>query len=127
MPGAHSRHSNNMCSLVTVKKLIPIFPAFQPHQPCNGWLNPETQGLLDIMWKSLTLNLKGNGMGEVEPEPPWPQPASSFHSESPDPLAGDFPSLRAWAGFQLVPWRGEVSYPITSLLSQPVPPRITIL
>ena len=32
------------------------------------------------------------------------------------------PVIRSWAGFQLVPWRREVSYPITSLLSQPVPP-----
>ena len=32
------------------------------------------------------------------------------------------PDIRSWAGFQLVPWRREVSYPITSLLSQPVPP-----
>ena len=32
------------------------------------------------------------------------------------------PVIRSWAGFQLVPWRREVSYPITNLLSQPVPP-----
>lgn len=48
--------------------------------------------------------------------------APQLISQSEPPKAGNFPSLGAWAGFQLVPWRGEASYPITSLLSQPVPP-----
>lgn len=57
----------------------------------------------------------------MEQKPPWTQPASAFHRVS-LLIAGNFLSLGAWAEFQLVPWRREVSYPITSLLSQPVPP-----
>lgn len=83
-------------------------------------LLPELQCLCDK--DRHTLGIKpttGRRRGEGR-APPWPWPIDSFARVS-LPEAGSFPSLGAWAGCQLVPVRGGLSYPITSLRSQLVP------
>lgn len=107
-------------SLLVARRHVPLSPASHP-SPAYGQLILESQCLLDIDMEILDIEPELGEGWATEQKPPWTQPVNSSHRVS-LPKAGNFPSLGAWAGFQLVPWRGEASYPITSLLSQPVPP-----
>ena len=104
-----------------VGKHVPISPVSCPLQTNHGEHALRPHCLLDTEWKSLTWNpetgMGGGGGAEATLDP------AHHHILQKEPRdSWKLPVIRSWAGFQLVPWRREVSYPITSLLSQPVPP-----